>query len=149
MAYINPPGVPIERGKVHEFANAILDDHPHYHDSEAAAADGLPGVVAPPTFAMAQAFFPVPGQEMAKELQELDRRFVLHGSQEFVFERPVFAGDVLHSEPGPVKTYEKEGKRGGTMKFVEVETIFRDQAGDIVMRTRMTAIQTGGVVKES
>jgi hypothetical protein len=47
-----------------------------------------------------------------------------------------------------VKTYEKQGKRGGVMKFVEAETVYRDQHGDVVLRSRTTAIQTAGVVKE-
>ena len=28
MSTINPPGLPVERGKIHEFADAILDDGP-------------------------------------------------------------------------------------------------------------------------
>ena len=146
MASIHPPGLPVERGKVHEFANAILDDHPHYHDSEAAAAAGLPAVVAPPTFVMASQLFPEPDAKLAPELAALDPRYTLHGAQEFVFERPVFAGDVLRSEPGEIKTYEKQGKRGGVMKFVEAETVYRNQHGEIAVRSRTTAIQTAGVV---
>ena len=149
MAVINPRGLPVERGKVHEFANAILDDHPHYHDERAAQAQGLPSVVAPPTFAMAMALFPSPDQRMATELKGLDLRFTLHGGQEFSFERPICAGDVLTSEAGEVKVYEKRGKRGGLMKFVELETVYRDQKGEVVARSRSTAIQTAGVVKES
>jgi len=149
MAFINPPGVPVERGKIHEFASAILDDHPHYHDEDAARAAGLPSVVAPPTFPMVTALFAAPDQKMAPELKELDMRFVLHGAQEFTFERPICAGDVLRGEGGEARVYEKEGKRGGVMKFVELETVYRDQKGEVVVRTRTTAIQTAGVVKDS
>lgn len=149
MTKIHPPGLPVERGKVHEFANAILDDHPHYHDAEAAAAAGLSGVVAPPTFVMAAAFFPEPDAKMPAELAALDMRYALHGGQEFVFERPICAGDVLRSEPGAVRTWEKQGKRGGMMKFVEFETLYRDREGRVVVRTKNTAIQTAGVVKDA
>jgi acyl dehydratase len=148
MAFIHPPGLPVERGKVHEFANAILDDHPHYHDSEAAAAAGLPAVVAPPTFVMATQLYPAADARVAPEVAALDPRYTLHGAQHFEFERPVFAGDVLHSEPGEVRTYEKQGKRGGVMKFVEMETVYRNQDGEIVVRSTTTAIQTAGVVEE-
>lgn len=149
MAFIHPPGLPVERGKIHEFANAILDDHPHYHDEEAAREAGLPSVVAPPTFAMATALFPAPDQQLNPELAKLDGRFALHGGQEFTFERPIFAGDVLTSQEGETQVYEKQGKRGGVMKFVEVETVYRDQNDEIVARSKTTAIQTEGVVKES
>jgi len=148
MAYINPPGVPVERGKIHEFANAVLDEHPHYHDEDAARAAGLPGVVAPPTFPMVSAFFADAAAKPPQALEGLDARFILHGGQEFVYERPLVAGDVLRGEPGESKTYEKEGRRGGVMKFVEAETVYRDQRGEVVLRTRMTVIQTAGVVKE-
>lgn len=148
MTKIHPPGLPVERGKIHEFADAILDDHPHYHDADAAAAAGLPGVVAPPTFVMAAALFPEPDAKLPPELTSLDMRYTLHGGQEFFFERPVFAGDVLRGEPGEVRNYEKQGKRGGVMKFVEFETVYRDQHGEVVVRTKNTAIQTAGVVQE-
>ena len=103
MAQINPPGIPVERGKIHEFAEAILDEHPHYHDEEAARAAGLPSVVAPPTFPIASALFAGAEQEMPPELLALDMRFALHGAQEFSFERPLFAGDQLTSELGEVR----------------------------------------------
>ena len=148
MSKINPPGLPVERGKIHEFADAILDDHPFYHDEEAARAAGLPSVVAPPTYCLTAALYAAAGEEgpMPDELKALDQRFMLHGAQEFIFERPLFAGDLLVGEPGEVKAYEKTGKRGGVMKFVEIETIHRDQNGQIVVRSRATVLQTAGVV---
>lgn len=146
MAYIDPPGFPIERGKIHEFANSILDDNPLYHSLGAAKAAGLPSVVAPPTFSSAAAFFPTKGAG-GSPIAGLDMRFALHGGQELVFERPIFAGDVLRAEPGETKHYEREGKRGGAMKFWETETIYRDAEGKIVLRLRNTLIQTAGVVK--
>jgi acyl dehydratase len=149
MTRMNPPGIPVERGKIHEFAEAILDDHPHYHDEEAARAAGLPGVVAPPTFPIVSALYAGEEQELPPELLALDMRFALHGAQEFSFERPLFAGDRLTPEMGEVRTYEKEGKRGGLMKFVELETLYRDAEGEIVARSRTTAIQTAGVVQEA
>ncbi len=149
MSVINPPGLPIERGKIHEFADAILDDHPFYHDEEAAGQAGLPSVVAPPTFVMTSALYAGQEQPVPDELKALDMRYVLHGAQEFTFERPVFAGDLLRSESGEVKAYEKAGKRGGVMKFVELETIYRNQNNQVVARSRATVIETAGVVKSA
>ncbi len=148
MARIHPPGFPIERGKVHEFANAIGAEDPLHHDAEAARAAGLPGVVAPPTFSAAAAFFPEPGGAGGLGIQGLDMRFVLHGGQELEYERPLFAGDLLRAEPGDTKSYEKQGKRGGTMKFIETETLYRDVLSAVVLRVRNTLVQTAGVVKE-
>ena len=149
MARIRPLGFPIERGKIHEFADAILDDHPLYHDEDAAKAAGLPSVVAPPTFSAAAAFFPTEQAGRGPGLGSMDLRFLLHGGQELTFARPIFAGDVLHAEPGETRSYEKSGKRGGTMKFVEIETRYRDAKGEIVLRVVNTLIQTAGVVKDA
>jgi hypothetical protein len=38
--------------------------------------------------------------------------------------------------------YEKEGKRGGTMRFTEVVTEFRDASGVLVAESRSTTIET-------
>lgn len=148
MAAIYPRGLPVERGKIHEFAEAILDDHPHYHDEDAARAAGLPGVVAPPTFAMAVALY-AGAADTPAELSDFDMRYALHGAQEFVFERPLVEGDLLVGEAGEMRTYEKSGRRGGRMKFVEFETVYRDRSGAVVLRSRATAIQTEGVVEEA
>lgn len=144
MAAINPSGFPVERGKIHEFANSILDDNPHYHDEAAAQADGLATVVAPPTYASVASYF-LTG-EGPSGMSGLDMRYVLHGGSEWTFERPIMVGDVLTGEPGETSSYEKTGKRGGTMKFIDSETIYKDQNGDVVMRLKSTLIQTAGVV---
>ena len=148
VALINPPGLPIERGKVHEFANSIGDANPMFHDEVAAREAGLPSVVAPPTFTATAAFYATP--EDAKVMMELglDLRFVLHGGQEIEYVRPLFAGDQLTSHQGEVESYTKEGKRGSLMKFVEIHSHLTDQNGDVVVRIKNTIIQTGGVVKE-
>lgn len=150
MATINPPGFPVERGKIHEFANSIVDDNPLYHDLEAAEARGLPSVVAPPTFTSASSFFAdrSAGGGLGAAAAGLDMRYVLHGAQEFNFERPIFAGDLLTSEPGETTSYEREGRRGGKMKFIDTETVYRDQTGEVVVRVKSTLIQTAGVVQE-
>jgi peroxisomal enoyl-CoA hydratase 2 len=124
----------------------VLDDHPLYHDEIAARAQGFPSVIAPPTFSSAASFF-ASGAGLRLPAG-FDLRYVLHGGQEFVFERPLFAGDVLTPEPGEMTNYEKPGRRGGTMKFIDTETVYRDQRGAIVLRVKSTIIQTSGVVEQ-
>ena len=147
MASIKPLGFPIERGKVHEFANALRAEDPMHHSVEAAQAAGLPSVVAPPTFTAAAAFFP-DDSPRDSPLEGLDMRFLLHGGQEIVYERPIFAGDLLTAEAGETRSWEKEGKRGGKMKFVETEVLYRDADGELVVRIKNTLIQTAGTVEE-
>ena len=125
----------VERGKIAEFARAVLNDS-EAHDNENA--------VASPTFPQSMALWrsrtPRPAQGVGRE--GLDMRRVLHGEQEFEYVRPLRAGDVLTAESHVKDRYEKEGKRGGTMTFIVSETIFRDQSGEIVAYSRGTTIQT-------
>jgi hypothetical protein len=69
---------------------------------------------------------------------------ILHGEQEFVFPGPPpAAGTELTAEARIDRVFEKEGKRGGTMTFVEVVTEYRDGSGAIVAESRSTVIETG------
>jgi MaoC dehydratase-like protein len=56
---------------------------------------------------------------------------------------PPKAGTKLTSQTRVDQIYEKEGKRGGTMTFVETVQEFRDEAGNVVAEMRSTAIETG------
>ncbi len=67
------------------------------------------------------------GSGPAGAMSGLDMRYVLHGGQEWIFQRPILAGDIRTAEPGATSSYEKEGKRGGTMPFIESEMNYRDQ----------------------
>ena len=91
-----PLGEPYSVGveKIREFATAIGDDNPLYHDRTAARAAGHPDLVAPPTFAIA-----VIAQAQDAVLLDpalgLDFSRVVHGDQRFVHHRPIYAGDEL------------------------------------------------------
>jgi acyl dehydratase len=120
---------PIERGKIKEFARAILNLDPLYHDPEYARSQGYKDALIPVTFPMsfthhlnAENFV----LEMALALG-LDPEKSVHGECEILFERPVCAGETFRGEVTVGKCYEKEGKRGGKMSFVDVEIKFYDQ----------------------
>jgi acyl dehydratase len=93
-----PPGPPyvVTLGKVREFAMAIGDDNPVYRDPAAAAAVGLPEVVAPPTFAYVVSFaarralLDDPSLGLVYDL-------AVHGEQRFSYARPIRVGDELTS----------------------------------------------------
>ena len=93
---VYPPTQPYEVGreKIREFADAIGDDNPAYRDQAAARALGYPDVIAPPTFAIV-----VSMRSSAQVVRDpglgLDYSKVVHGEQQFSYQRPVQAGDVL------------------------------------------------------
>ena len=126
----------VETGKVKEFARACKSTNPAY--------DGGPHdqITMHPTFLQASAFWQTPESSPMRGAS-LDLRRILHGGQEFVFHGPPpKSGQVLTGTSRVDKVYSKEGKRGGTMSFVETVTEYRNEAGDVVAETRSTLIET-------
>lgn len=87
-----PQPYEVGREKIREFAEAIADTNPAYHDPEAARALGHADVVAPPTFAM----IPVlRGFDILMDDLGIEYSRVIHVDQRFVHSRPITAGDWL------------------------------------------------------
>ena len=134
--------LPIERGKIREFALAVGEDNPIHFDPETARLHGLPDVVAPPTFTVTQ-IWQVSREDREEKLgANLDYGRVLHGEQEFTYERLPFAGEVLRGRMRISKDFTKEGKRGGSMRFVTYESVFTDSEGEEVLTAYYTLIET-------
>lgn len=121
----------VERGKIAEFADAMLSDEPAYRG---------PDAIIPPTFLTSGARWAPPGVRVTVGF---DRKRLLHGEQEYVFhsELPA-AGDVLTAQERIVDRFSKPGKRGGEMRFATVVTEYRDAAGALVAEARATFIET-------
>jgi hypothetical protein len=126
------PTMVVERGKVMEFARSILEDDPAYFDED-------PPI--PLTFTVTIAHWSKPTADDPL-LASLDMTRVLHGGHEFEYLAEMHVGDVLTTRGGVVDIYDKEGSRGGTMTFIESETVFTNQHGVDVLKTRSTLIQT-------
>src|ERR1017187_6904963 len=87
----------VSRVKIAEFANAIGDHNPVFHDRAAAQAAGHPDVIAPPTFAIVISMTST-GRAVADPGLGLNYAMVVHGEQRFEYSRQIHAGDVLTSE---------------------------------------------------
>lgn len=144
--------VVVERSALANFAHALHDDNPVYHDADAAEAAGFAGVPAPPTF-------PFAAQSWGKwdELQPSDGAvenhpvsaimgglmanggIILHGEQEFTYHRPLTAGQELHYE-GVVRDVYEKTSRDRLMTFIVVEDTFRDADGEPVVTCTMNLI---------
>jgi acyl dehydratase len=134
--------LPIERGKVREFALAVGEDNPIFFDVDAARAQGLPDIVAPPTFTVTQ-IWQISREQREEQLgANLDYERVLHGEQEFEYQRLPFAGEILRATMRISKDFTKEGKRGGEMRFVTYESRFVDVQGEDVLTAYYTLIET-------
>ena len=134
--------LPVERGKVREFALAVGEDNPVFLDPQEALRQGFPDILAPPTFSVTQ-IWQVPREEREARLgANLDYERVLHGEQEFVYRRLPVAGEVLRGRMRISKDFTKEGRRGGSMRFVTYESTFTDADGAEVLTAYYTLIQT-------
>lgn len=125
--------VPIERGKIREFARAA--------QSRNSAYDGLAAVI-PPTFLTTAGNFWSNETSVLTQLGfELAR--LLHGEEEFEFFGPLpHAGQTLTASSRIGERWEKEGKRGGVMRFAKLITEYRDESGELVAEQRTTVIET-------
>lgn len=134
--------LPVDTGTVIEFAGAVGEDNQVFLDPDVAKQHGFPNVLAPPTFTVTQ-IFQVPRDERERRLgANLDYARVLHGEQEFVYERLPVAGESLHGTMRIAKDFLKEGKRGGHMRFVTYESTFTDSEGELVLTANYTLIET-------
>jgi hypothetical protein len=124
----------VELGKVREFARATFSENPAYLDE--------PEPVSPPTFLMTTAFWGGGVEQIMRDLG-MEQARVLHGGQEFTFPgAPPRAGTHLTCTMRVDADYQKEGRRGGTMRFVEVVTDYTDPSGTLLAQARNTLIET-------
>jgi acyl dehydratase len=128
-----PVVLDVERGHIRRFAEAIGDANPIYVDEAAARAAGHPRIPAPPTFAIAlRANDPRGGIDM-------DWRKLLHGEQELVFTRPLYAGDRL-TIVGRIAAADVKETKSGIMDVMVLETIATDGDGARVFTARSTVL---------
>ncbi|MFJ9371292.1 MaoC family dehydratase N-terminal domain-containing protein [Nocardia sp. NPDC101769] len=129
-----------------QFARAIGDTDAAFEDVGRLAATGADALVAPPTFLMAADHFdptysrrPRPGASWIGSRPSGDGNAApsgFHMEQHFTFHRPVRAGDALTADARPGATWEKSGRRAGTLTFSEILTDYRDSGGDVVATAR-------------
>jgi acyl dehydratase len=147
---------PVEAGHIAMFARAIGDTNPVYY-TESASSTPLGEVIAPPTFVMAAAQFdsdfplrPRPGlpwlgsgREPTGTPEALGAGGTeIHAEQHFTYHRPMRPGDVLSAEGRDGERWEKQGRRGGVLKFSETIIDYRDEGGELVVSVRMVGVVT-------
>ena len=153
----------IEASHIMMFARSIGDDNPIYYDKSFKSQSGCEGVIAPPTFTQSSAQFdpdyflrPKIGGEgwfgSGKEPSGAkssgsgggsgNAAAGLHAEQHFEYHLPLKAGDTLSATTKPGKTWEKESKRAGKLRFSESVTEYRNQNGELVITATGVGVQT-------
>ncbi len=148
---------PIEAGHIILFARAVGEKNPLYFDEDHAKSTEPGGIIAPPTFVQSSAQFD-PDYPLRPKIGEpwfgsgknptgitdvsdgVGRG--LHAEQHYEYHRQLKPGDVLAATTKPGKTWEKEGRRAGKLKFSEQVTEYRDQNGELVITARSVGVQT-------
>jgi hypothetical protein len=158
---------PIEASHILMFARSVGDENPIYADADYAARTEPGATIAPPTFMQASAQFdedyflrPKPGKawfgsgkeatssgssvpgEPSKAEGKSSGGGILHAEQHFEYHRHPQVGDVLTATVRPGKSWEKEGKRSGKLRFSETITEYRDQHGELVVTATGVGVTT-------
>ncbi len=127
----------VGREHIRQFAEAIGDSNPLYHDVDAAKAAGYSDLVAPPTFLTAVAL-----RRRTVDVHDPDLNLnyeqVVHGEQRYRLERPVVAGDEL-IVTGTIT----EIRVAGRNELIGTTYEFRTTAGEVVATAVSTLVSRG------
>ena len=133
-----PDEYEIGREKMKEYARAVGDTSPYYHDRAFGAASEYGDNIAPPVFASVYNLLGAAKVFIDPELN-LNFLMLVHGEQEFEWHKPVKPGDVLTTTGRIADIYEK-----GSNDFVVYEARSVNQDGELVTVGRATFVIRGG-----
>jgi acyl dehydratase len=136
---LSPTTFEVERGKIREFASAIGDNNPIYHDVEAARAAGYADIPIPPTFPTTFGFWGKKAKDAPPEDLGFPFARVLHGEEEYTYLAPIYPGDTVTGVRKLVNVEEKQG-RSGSMEIATLETTYTNQHGQEVLRVRAMVV---------
>ncbi|MFK9090491.1 MaoC family dehydratase N-terminal domain-containing protein [Bacillus salipaludis] len=123
----------VEKGAIRAFADALGLDNPLYNDEEFAKQQGYNSLVAPPTFPWKFIL------SMPKPGINVDLIRAVHGGQEFHYERPIVAGDIIRCTIDLVEKFEREGSSGNLTFYIH-EIRGEDVNCNLVFRAKTTII---------
>lgn len=124
----------LERGAIRKFAAALGFHDPIYFSTEKAREAGYPDIVAPPTFAVTLLPWNIPGLE-------LPVAGVLHGEQEFEWDRPLCAGQRV-VVTGWVDEVKSRTGQGGQMTMITIASEAAVESGGSAFRARALLVVT-------
>jgi acyl dehydratase len=118
----DPVEFEVEADRIRKYADAVGEKSPVHQDAAAAREAGFRDIVAPPMFAVVYQF-PAVAQPGVDPEVGMNLMALVHGGQEFEWDEPVCAGDVITTTPRVTDIYEKDGK--GFYVF-ETESVNQD-----------------------
>lgn len=135
-----PRAVEVEKGQLKFFAQATGEKNPIYFDEKAAKAAGHSAIPAPPTFLFCLSTM-VPGDENILGKLGVDIGRILHGEQQFTYDKPIYAGDTITMKTRIADIYDK---KGGALDFIVQDTEAVNQNGESVGVARTVIVVRNG-----
>jgi acyl dehydratase len=135
--YPDTPPYLIGREKVREFATAIGEHAPVFHDVAAARGLGYADLPAPPTFAFTLTMKAMAAAIFDPELG-LDYARVVHGEQSFEYRRPLVAGDEV-----VVASHIADITAKGRNEYLTTAADVVAVDGELVVTTRSVIVSRG------
>jgi acyl dehydratase len=124
----------VGREKVREFATAVKADDPAHFDENAAAELGHDALVAPLTFVTILAKL-VQADFMRKVDTGYDTMQIVQVDQQFLYHKPIVAGDVLHARMVVDSVNERFGA-----DIVVTKNTLTNQHGELVLTAYTTVM---------
>lgn len=131
----------VERGKIREFARASHATDPIHVDVAEAQRRNQRDVLATATHVVVAGHHRDQRAFVAQLGLELPR--IVVGSTAWEYSRPLSAGDSLVGSRRVVADETKQGKGGGAMRLITLETEYVDGDGDVAVRQREVLIERG------
>lgn len=131
----------IEQGKIREFARATFTEDPVHTDPTAATAAGWSALPATATHVVVAGHFR--DQRGFVEALGLDIGRVVVGAVDWTYHRPLLAGDAIVGVRTVLADDSREGRRGGSMRVVALQTDYRMTDGTIAVSVVETLIERG------
>jgi acyl dehydratase len=128
----------VGREKIREYAWAVGETNEVHFERYAAQSRGFRNVVAPPMFCVVYSARAMGPAILDPELG-INLALMVHGSQEFEWEEPVVAGDVITTQVTLSDLYEKDGK-----EFYVFESESKNQDGQTTVKGTWTNIVRAG-----
>ena len=159
---------PVDLTTIMVFASALGETNRIYYDEAHAKQTPLGGVIAPPTFPAASSLWdptyylrgvrripapatndqnPAPANSAGSGDRKSDQGALLHGEIHYEYHAPIRPGMRLTVTTRLGKRWEKQGKRGGTMRFWELISGYRDETGTLVVSATSVVIATSEAIK--
>ncbi len=102
---------------IRDFALAIGETNPVYFDEEYAKTTKYGRMIAPPTFCLSLKTADIPGLWIAPVGR-------IHAGQRFIWNRPIFADEVVSIEQVITNTFEKAGKKGQMIFLEQTKNVY-------------------------